>query len=179
MADLPSSFSKVNDVEVAQDGPVSEALFDKLGSNDNYLKDNLDAEITNRAAGDAAITADINTNVKGAGPTQTLTQLKARVENAKNVGVIYTVTRFVDGDLGWGGGYTGAGPRSVCVTRQTNFIVRDTSELFGGGIVQNGSTFDTGVAVAANRFAELTWDFTTGSGGQYVFTLIIYQIDPV
>lgn len=50
MADLPSVFSKVNDIEVSQDTPVTEALFGKIGSDVNYLKDNLDAEITNRIA---------------------------------------------------------------------------------------------------------------------------------
>lgn len=44
MADLPSSFVKVNDVEVQQDAPVTEALFAKMGSNDNYLKDESDAQ---------------------------------------------------------------------------------------------------------------------------------------
>lgn len=89
MADLPSTFSKVNDVEVAQDAPVTEALFAKIGSDVNYLKDNLDAEITNRAAADTAITTDITNNVKGAGPFQTLTQLKSRVDNAKNITLPY------------------------------------------------------------------------------------------
>jgi len=42
MANLPSSFVYVNDVEVSQDAPVTEALNSKLGSNDNYLKDTTD-----------------------------------------------------------------------------------------------------------------------------------------
>lgn len=60
MADLASTFTKVNDVEVAPDAPVTESLFTKLGQNDNYLKDNLDAEITTRAAADVALQSDID-----------------------------------------------------------------------------------------------------------------------
>lgn len=60
MADLASTFTKVNDVEVAPDAPVTESLFTKLGQNDNYLKDNLDAEITNRTNADNLIQADVD-----------------------------------------------------------------------------------------------------------------------
>lgn len=41
--DLPDSAVKINDVEVAQDAPVSEALFDKIGSDINDLLDRADA----------------------------------------------------------------------------------------------------------------------------------------
>jgi len=60
MADLPSSFSTVNDVEGAQDSLVAESQYIKLGSNDNYLKDGLDAEITARAAADTVLTTNKN-----------------------------------------------------------------------------------------------------------------------
>lgn len=60
MADLASTFTKVNDVEVAPDAPVTEALFTKLGQNDNYLKDNLDAEITARTNGDNTLQSEID-----------------------------------------------------------------------------------------------------------------------
>lgn len=63
MANLPSTFVKVNDVELRQDTIVAESQYAKLGSNDNYLKDNLDAEITNRTNGDAANTTLYN-NIK-------------------------------------------------------------------------------------------------------------------
>ena len=56
MADLPSSFVKVNDVEVAQDAPVTEALFSKLGSNDNYLKDESDSQDTDIATINSTLT---------------------------------------------------------------------------------------------------------------------------
>jgi len=43
MADLPSGPpAKVNDVEVAQDAPVTEALLNKMGVDLNYLIDNID-----------------------------------------------------------------------------------------------------------------------------------------
>lgn len=60
MADLPSSFSTVNDVEGAQDSLVAESQYIKLGSNDNYLKDGLDAEIPLRISGDATLTTNKN-----------------------------------------------------------------------------------------------------------------------
>lgn len=60
MADLPSTFTKVNDVEVAPDAPVTEALFTKLGQNDNYLYDAINTEITNRTNADAVIQSDLN-----------------------------------------------------------------------------------------------------------------------
>lgn len=60
MADLPSSFSKVNTVEMRQDTLNSELQYLKLGSNDNYLKDNLDAESAARAASRSAIQGDID-----------------------------------------------------------------------------------------------------------------------
>ena len=41
MADLSGSFVKVNDVEVAQDAPVTEALLNKIGVDLNYLKDHI------------------------------------------------------------------------------------------------------------------------------------------
>lgn len=69
MANLPSTFTYVNDVEVAQDAPVTESLFVKLGSNDNYLRDAVDT-------------------INGAGPLQSLTTLTSRVNNAKNAEVI-------------------------------------------------------------------------------------------
>ncbi len=61
MADLPSSFSTVNDVEGAQDSLVAESQYIKLGSNDNYLKDGLDAEIATRTSADSALTTEKNT----------------------------------------------------------------------------------------------------------------------
>lgn len=168
MADLPSTFAKVNDVEVTQDAPVTEALEAKFGSNDNYLKDNLDAEITNRAAGDAAITADINTNVKGAGPTQTLTQLKARVENAKNVVRILSDTNHVDGTTN---------PTTVFLD------ATDTDTYKLKSIVQTGvsaflvtTLYDTTYSVASNRIPVLT----VGSNGVNVFYRIqIWEISSV
>lgn len=60
MADLPSSFSKVNDVELRFESLGSEAQFSKLGSNDNYLKDTLDTEITNRTNGDNTLQTNID-----------------------------------------------------------------------------------------------------------------------
>ncbi len=60
MADLASTFTKVNDVEVAPDAPVTESLFTKLGQNDNYLKDNLDAEITARTNADNTLQSEID-----------------------------------------------------------------------------------------------------------------------
>ncbi len=39
MADLPNtSFVAVNDIEVASDTPITEALLNKVGSNENYLE---------------------------------------------------------------------------------------------------------------------------------------------
>lgn len=60
MADLPSVFAKINDVEVSQDASVTENLLNRLGQNDNYLKDNLDAEITARTNGDSSLQSQIN-----------------------------------------------------------------------------------------------------------------------
>jgi hypothetical protein len=80
--DLPNVFQTVNDIEVGQDKPITENLFTKLGSNDNYLKANLDIEIGTRNAQVAAIIADINANVKGAGTQQTLATLYARLTQA-------------------------------------------------------------------------------------------------
>lgn len=59
MANLPSTFSYVTDVEVTQDADVTENLNIKLGSNDNYLKDNLDAEIATRASADSTMATQI------------------------------------------------------------------------------------------------------------------------
>lgn len=59
MADLPSSFSYVTTVEGSTDSIVSEAQYLKLGSNDNYLKDGLDSEVTNRTSGDATLAINI------------------------------------------------------------------------------------------------------------------------
>lgn len=70
MADLPSSFSYVNDVENAEGSLVAESKFLKLGSNDNFIKDTIDQEITDRTAADVVlanqvtdITNEINSNV--------------------------------------------------------------------------------------------------------------------
>lgn len=60
MADLPSSFSTVGDVEGAQDSIVAESQFLKLGSNDNYLKDTLTTAIANRTSGDSTLTTNKN-----------------------------------------------------------------------------------------------------------------------
>ena len=60
MADLVSAFTKVNDVEGRQDSIGSEAQYTRFGSNDNYLKDNLDAEIALRVSGDSTIATSIN-----------------------------------------------------------------------------------------------------------------------
>ncbi len=78
MANLPSTFSYVTDVEVTQDGPLTEALYVKLGSNDNYLRDNLHAESATRISEDAAI--------RGAGPFQSRTTMKSRLDAANKVG---------------------------------------------------------------------------------------------
>lgn len=59
MADLPSSFSKLNDVEVRQDSINSESQYAKFGSNDNYLKDTLDSNISTRTSTDSSIQSDI------------------------------------------------------------------------------------------------------------------------
>lgn len=61
MANLPSTFAKMNDVEIAPDAPVTEALHKKLGQNDNYLYDALNTEITNRTNADSALQTQINT----------------------------------------------------------------------------------------------------------------------
>lgn len=59
MADLPSvSFDPVNDIETAQGAPVSEALAQKYGSNDN----NLDGRSTSNDSDIATNAADILTN---------------------------------------------------------------------------------------------------------------------
>lgn len=59
MADLPdNSFVKVNNVETAQQAPVSEALVQKFGTNENTL----DAELTVAQANIATNTANIATN---------------------------------------------------------------------------------------------------------------------
>jgi len=70
VADLPSSFSYVNDVENAEGSLVAESKFLKLGANDNFIKDTIDQEIVDRAAADVvlanqvtAIAAEINSNV--------------------------------------------------------------------------------------------------------------------
>jgi hypothetical protein len=39
MADIPGALVKLNDVEVAQDAPITEALFSKIGANINALID--------------------------------------------------------------------------------------------------------------------------------------------
>ena len=66
MADLPSSKVKMNDIEVSQDAPTSEALFGKIGSNINALIDEdaaLDARVdaleaaTDGTAGNFSFTA--------------------------------------------------------------------------------------------------------------------------
>lgn len=60
MADLPSVFVKVHDIEVNEDAPVDEVTLNKLGQNDNYLKDALDANITARISGDSANSTNLN-----------------------------------------------------------------------------------------------------------------------
>ena len=61
MADLSdSSFTAVNDVEVAQDAAITEALFTKLGQNLNYLKTNLDAEVASSSSSTATLDARID-----------------------------------------------------------------------------------------------------------------------
>lgn len=59
MADLPSTFGKLNDVEIGADKPVTESLFVKLGQNDNYLYDNLQTEITTRSTDDTNLQSQI------------------------------------------------------------------------------------------------------------------------
>jgi hypothetical protein len=59
MADLPSTFTKVNDVEVGPDKPITEALLTKLGQNDNYLYDNLNTEITTRSTDDINLQSQV------------------------------------------------------------------------------------------------------------------------
>ena len=59
MADLPdNSFVKINDVETAQQAPMSEALAQKYGTNENTL----DAESTVDQSNIATNTTDIATN---------------------------------------------------------------------------------------------------------------------
>lgn len=61
MADLPSTFNKINDIEVDQDAPVTENILTRLGQNDNYLKDALDSEISSRVASDSSLNSQIST----------------------------------------------------------------------------------------------------------------------
>lgn len=69
MANLPSTFDYVNDIEVAQDAPITESLNQKYGSNDNYLKDTTDDHETRVAALEtdvATIQGSVPNIVKGA-----------------------------------------------------------------------------------------------------------------
>jgi len=152
MANLPSTFAKVNDIEVAQDAPVTEALMGKMGSNDNYLKDNLDDEIVDRTAADTAITTDITNNVKGPGPIQTLTTLKARMDNAKNVIYLGSAQAFLN-------------PVNLAFI-STWFITRDTGTFRIQRITDAGSPWgrsnvlDSSVPVSNSRWAEMNVEET-------------------
>lgn len=49
MADITSSRQKINDIEVGDEAPISEALFEKFGANINYLideRDDIDGRVT-------------------------------------------------------------------------------------------------------------------------------------
>lgn len=148
MADLPSTFAKVNDVEVSQDAPITEALMGKLGSNDNYLKDNLDDEIADRTAADAAITTDITNNVKGAGPIQTLTTLKARVDNAKNVIYLGSAQAFINPA-------TAGTIAGLALTRDSGGVFK--AEYITGAPSSWGRTtvLNSSIPASTSRWAEL------------------------
>lgn len=165
MADLPSAFVKINDVEVAADAPVTEALFSEIGSDANYLKDNLDAEITNRGNADTAITNDINTNVKGAGPIQTLTDLKERVDLLTQV----LRLNYSGTDTAVTGTYTQSQIHLSAQDGDTYQIVAITG-IAGSYVVT--SLLDTHVAVSNFIFAEFSM---TASSANIFARLRLYE----
>lgn len=160
MADLPSSFSKVNDVEVAQDAPATENLLAKLGSNTNYLYD------------------DALNVIKGPGPLQTLTQLKARVDNASNVANVSSGVQVFLGRMSVFTGFNSTvGPTKWhSILPDPTYRVVTHTGVGTGNISQSfPSGGDTGIVVANNRwfqwghnstFANMTlyvnvWEYTS------------------
>lgn len=91
MADIPSSFTKVNDVEVASDAPVTEALNFKYGGNDNYLKDERDSHESR-----IVVLENANTSASGIDNTPTTpltwTAVEDGVEKAFGLSVSVTTT---------------------------------------------------------------------------------------
>lgn len=160
MADLPSSFNKVNDVEVSQDAPVTENLFSKLGSNTNYLYD------------------DIVNNVKGVGPIQTLTTLKARVDNARGVSNLAAGVQVFLGRMNVFYGYSATpGPTKVTsVLSFVTYIITTHTGVGSGNISQSfPSGGDTTVAVAPDRW--FMWGHNSTFANMTVYTNVFEHFD--
>jgi hypothetical protein len=160
MANLPSSFNYVNDVEVAQDAPVTESLFVKLGSNDNFLRD------------------AINT-INGPGPLQSLTTLTSRVNNADNLIYLAYHQAFTDklwnhnrsqssGPQRWHGVTDDTANIKVQLFRSTDA----TSDIIRDDI----PTGDTNRAWAANRFISTGNNATNAN---MTIWIRIFQFAPV
>ncbi len=169
MADLPSVESKLNDLEVAQNKPVTEALLTKIGSNINAL---IDADVVH----DSDI-ADLESD---------LTTLTTRVNSAKNVTTLYNTSTFMFSDLGWSLGNVGPG---VCrmKARTTNILSNyklvqysDLSFFYQtgpnpGDILAMPTVideFDTGVLASSSNWHDLTWEATAT---QWIFYIKIFR----
>lgn len=166
MADLPSFKDKLNDLEVAQNKPVTEALMTKIGSNINALIDHDDADDVEIAQ----IQAD-------------LTTLTARVDDADNVVTLFNQSVFMFSDLGWALGNEGPG---ICHVKEKVSNVFSSYKLIQYDEIPSQylnnpvlhpmpsviNTYDTGITASQPTFYTLTWEPTAT---QWVFTFKIYE----
>ena len=132
MADIASAASKINDVEVAQNKPTSEALFTKIGANVNYLIDKGITMELKTSSGSwvcpSNVTKVLVVGVGGGGPGG------EGAPSAEGIGVSGGATIF-DGDTISAGGI--AGRPATLETSQTNSS--QNRYWFGAGSGGGGS----------------------------------------
>lgn len=166
MANLPSSASKMNDVETAQGAPVSEATIQKEGSNINYLLDNKWNSQTFLAGGSWVAPSQMpNTNI-------IIEAMGGGGGGGGGVGF-----HSVSGTNPGGGGGGGAAP----IQRIISGIIPGntyTISIGAGGVGGNGDPFGPGVSnsdgqaggvttisgIFASGFQTYTW--IGGAGGE-------------
>ena len=162
MADLDdSSFTAVNDIETAQGAPVSEALAQKYGSNEN----NLDTRSTSNDADIATNAANIATNV-----TDIATNVTDIATNAAAIAAGPGVESVVAGGVGVGTSFGTVLTFSNTLTaatlsgRDAGQDINITVVIKAGTVTRvgtspNGVEFQTnGVTVEAKRDASSTFD---------------------
>ena len=173
MANLTGSFSYVTDVEVTQDGPLTENLYVKLGTNDNFLKDALDSEIATRASEDSLI--------RGAGPYQSLTTLKGRLDNANKVVQVHdSGNNSMGGRIQTMSGLqfpTSSTYEYVSVTTDGGtYRVEKHSQPGISSNISRSVLYDTTIPTSSTTFFELSWQ---SSFANMFYRIRVFEIQGV